>query len=148
MLDLIRAAFAYMDGRIDPPSSLHRLTPESIRAFAAENEIWVLGAPAAPSACVFLTPKSDHLYLGKLAVAAAARRRGYGRLLVEHGIGRAAAMGLPAVVLQARIELVENHATFAAMGFRKIDATAHPGYDRPTSITMRRMVSTGPSAVR
>jgi hypothetical protein len=43
--------------------------------------------------------------------------------------------------LQTRVELVENHAAFSRMGFAKTGESAHPGYDRPTSITMRRAVS-------
>lgn len=31
ILDLLRAGFAYMDGRIDPPSSLHRMDVDDIR---------------------------------------------------------------------------------------------------------------------
>ncbi len=140
VLALIQAAFAYMEDRIDPPSSMHRLTPESVAAMAASAEIWVIGAGAAPDACVFLTPEADRLYLGKLAVRERARGQGLGRRLVEHAMVRAAALGLPAVELQTRIELAENHATFAHMGFRKVGETAHAGYDRPTSITMRRDV--------
>ena len=40
LLALIARAFAYMEGRIDPPSSLHRLTPQGL---AASGEVWVLG---------------------------------------------------------------------------------------------------------
>jgi hypothetical protein len=40
--------------------------------------------------------------------------------------------------LQTRVELEENHAAFRAMGFAEAGRTAHPGYDRPTSITFRK----------
>lgn len=36
--------------------------------------------------------------------------------------------------------LVENHEAFAALGFAKVAQSAHPGFDRPTSITMRKPV--------
>jgi phosphinothricin acetyltransferase len=42
--------------------------------------------------------------------------------------------------LQTRVELIENHNTFSALGFEKVAETAHPGYSRPTSITMQRAV--------
>jgi hypothetical protein len=45
--------------------------------------------------------------------------------------------------LQTRVELVENHATFAALGFKKVAESAHPGYSRPTTITMRKPVAEG-----
>jgi len=83
LLALLQAAFADMDGRIDPPSSLARLDVDALRA------------------------------------------RDHGRTALE---------------LQTRIELTENHATFAALGFAKVAETAHPGYTRATSITLRRRV--------
>jgi phosphinothricin acetyltransferase len=42
--------------------------------------------------------------------------------------------------LQTRVELIENHKTFGALGFEKVAETAHPGYSRPTSITMQRSI--------
>jgi len=48
--------------------------------------------------------------------------------------------GLPLLELETRIELVENHAAFAAMGFAKTEETAHTGFDRTTGITMQRKV--------
>lgn len=138
LLRLIRDEFAFMEGRIDPPSSMHRLTEDDIARQAVEGEVWVIGAP--PRACVFLTRKGDALYLGKLAVAAAHRGMGLARALVDVAAERARAMGLPALELQVRVELAENQAAFAALGFAETGRTAHPGHDRPTSITMRKLL--------
>ncbi|MEQ9125696.1 MAG: GNAT family N-acetyltransferase [Alphaproteobacteria bacterium] len=140
ILALIRRCFAHMEGRIDPPSSMHRLTAAAIREQAAAGEVWQVMDGGAPIACVFLTPRPDCLYLGKLAVDSAWRGRGLARRLVETAAARAREFGLPALELQTRIELVENRRTFAAMGFDRTGETAHPGYDRPTSVTMRRAV--------
>ena len=137
VLALIRTAFAGMDGRIDPPSSMHRLTQDDLAAPGVE--VWAVGAP--PVACVVLTPQADTLYLGKLAVAGPARGRGFARILTDHATDRARALGLPGVTLQVRVELTENQATFTRLGFVEVGRTAHPGYDRPTSITYRRPVT-------
>jgi GNAT superfamily N-acetyltransferase len=136
LLGLIRKAFAFMDGRVDPPSSVNRLTIDGIAEQARTGEIWVIGHP--PVACVFLTPAAQALSIGKLAVAASHRREGLGRRLVEQAEVRARALRLPALELQTRVELIENHAAFRALGFVEIARTAHPGHDRPTSITFRR----------
>lgn len=135
---LLTAAFAYMEGRIDPPSSLARMGPAELAHEAGRAELWVLGDP--PRAGVILTPRPDTLYLGKLAVAAGARGQGLARVLANHACARARALGLPHVTLQTRVELTENHAAFARLGFAEVGRTAHPGYDRPTSITFRRAV--------
>ncbi len=137
ILALLRQAFAYMDGRIDPPSSLRDLTPEALTRQARVGELWIIGAPVA---CVFLTPKPGALYVGKLAVAESHRGQGLARRLIDRAETRAREMGLPALELQTRVELVENQATFVAMGFREVGRTAHEGFARPTSITYRRAV--------
>jgi GNAT superfamily N-acetyltransferase len=139
LLVLIRTEFAYMDGRIDPPSSMLALTPEAVAEQARSGEVWAMGKD--PVACVFLTPKPRSLYIGKLAVAANHRRQGLSRLLIGLAATRARLLGLPVLELQTRVELTENHATFRALGFVEIARTAHPGFDRPTSITFRRPVA-------
>jgi ribosomal protein S18 acetylase RimI-like enzyme len=138
LLTLIQTEFACMDGRIDPPSSMHALTPEAIALQARAGEVWAIGHP--PVACVFLTPKPQALYVGKLAVAASHRRQGLARQLISLAETRARALHLPALELQTRVELTENQATFRALGFVEVARTAHPGHDRPTSITYRRAV--------
>ena len=139
ILALLHSAFAFMAGRIDPPSSLQALTPEALSRQARLGEIWVCGDP--PLACVFLTPKPQALYIGKLAVAASHRQQGIARHLIALAETRARALDLPALELQTRVELTENHATFRALGFVEVARTAHPGFDRPTSVTFRRPVA-------
>ena len=141
LLRLIQTSFAYMEGRIDPPSSMHRLTAAELARQAETGEIWVIeDTPGKPVACVFLTPRQGALYLGKLAVETGHRGRGLARTLVETAQARARALGLPLLELQSRIELVENHAAFASMGFELTGETAHPGYDHPTSLTFRKQL--------
>ena len=137
ILALLQEAFAYMEGRIDPPSSLRALTPAALTRQAEVGEIWVIGAPVA---CMFLTPRPGTLYVGKLAVAAGHRGQGLARCLIDRAETRAREMGLPALELQTRVELVENQAAFRAMGFQEVGRTPHTGFDRPTSITYRRAV--------
>ncbi|NKX46054.1 GNAT family N-acetyltransferase [Roseicyclus persicicus] len=135
---LLSTSFAYMAGRIDPPSSMTALTQDGLRRKAGDEDLFLVRDGGRPVACLFGAATPDGYYIGKLAVAAAQRRRGLARALVEAAAARARALGLPALELQTRVELTENHAAFAAMGFVQTAATAHPGYDRPTSLTFRR----------
>lgn len=139
ILALIRTCFAPMEGRIDPPSSMLRMTLADLRQAAVHSEIWSLDTPAL--ACMILTPHPQALYLGKLAVHPDVRRRGHARHLLTLAGHRARARGLPVIELQSRVELVENHALFAASGFTKVARTAHPGFARPTSITFRKTIT-------
>lgn len=133
---LVHRCFAYMDGRIDPPSSLHRMTVADIARKCRDGEVWSLGAP--PVACVLLTPRPECLYLGKLAVDPQWRGQGLARRLVDLAADRARVLGRSRLELETRVELVENHAAFSRLGFVKTATSSHPGYDRPTSIIMQK----------
>ena len=74
LLVLLHETYAYMEGRIDPPSSLLRMDAQDLE-------------------------------------------------------------------LETRLELVENHSAFGALGFSETARKSHPGYARATSITMPRPVS-------
>lgn len=141
LLDLIRRSFASMDGIIDPPSSVHRLTLEALKARAREETVLVASIGDALVGCAFLADRGDHLYLGKLAVDPAHQGKGIGRRLVAAAEGNARKAGIRIIELQARIELTDNHATFRRLGFDETVRTAHPGFQRATSITMRKEIS-------
>lgn len=140
VLALLRTSFQYMDGRIDPPSSVHRLTIESMQAHCQSGgEIWAIGAPLF--ACMFLTPKTDCLYLGKLAVQEQMRGQGVCRAMIDHAERRAVAIGLSELELETRIELTENHRVFSRLGFTIVSTGSHDGYDKPTDFLLRKLVS-------
>lgn len=138
LLALLQQSFAYMDGRIDPPSSLKALDASALQAKADHETLIVARDGTLLVGCGFVDLRPDCAYLGKLAVADAWRRRGVARGIVETAAALARAAGRPVLELQTRVELVENHRSFEAMGFVTVARTAHPGFDRPTSLTMRR----------
>ena len=136
LLALITRAFAGMQGRINPPSSLYAMTPENLAATATTSEIWAIGGP--PQACMILTAKPFQVYLGKLAVDPGQQGRGLARTLVTHAETRARALNLPRITLETRVELTENHAIFRHLGFSETARTSHPGFDLPTAITLTK----------
>ncbi len=140
LVDLVRDAFAYMDGRIDPPSSLTRMGIEEFKAKAEREVLIVAYEGQMLIGCAFAELREDCVYVGKVAVAQSARGKGVARGLIEAAEELAKTHSKQALELQTRVELVENHATFGALGFIKVAETAHPGYSRSTSITMRRPV--------
>ncbi|WP_315898669.1 GNAT family N-acetyltransferase [Vannielia litorea] len=142
---LLVESFAYMEGRIDPPSSLAALTPERLEAKAEREVLMLVRYGSRIVACGYAAPKRPVMYLGKLAVTEALRGQGLMRQMVDLAEQMARDGGFEALELQSRVELVENHAAFAALGFVEAGRTAHEGFERPTSITFRRSVP--PSAV-
>ena len=134
----LHRCFSGMEGRIDPPSSLHRMSADSLRQMA-RAQFLVLGQKGEELvACGFAETLADGLYLSKLAVAEAHRGRGLLREMVNRFESYAISQGISALELETRVELVENHAVFAALGFNLLRETRHPGYDRTTGLRFRK----------
>jgi len=140
LLALLRSAYAYMEGRIDPPSSLLRMSAEDFARKSRDETLILAWDGARLVGCGFAALREGCVYVGKLAVDESMRRRGVARGILEAAEALARENGRPFVELETRIELTENHATFAAVGFRRVAESAHPGYDRPTSVTLRKPV--------
>ena len=139
---LLMDCFAYMAPRINPPTSLLQMGPD-VLAEKAKSETLILAMDDERIAgCIFVRLMADKAYVGKLAVDPAYRGQAIARRLMDAAEVLAIEYGLPVLELQTRIELHENHAAFAKLGFVKVAETAHPGFDRPTSITMRRLAAT------
>ena len=139
LMVVMRAAFAGMEGRIDPPSSLLRMEVSDLPDIAKSAEIWVIGRPII--ATVTLTVRPDTLYLGKLAVVPEKQGQGLARELIALAVTRAGALDLPDVMLETRVELVENHAFFRHLGFVETARRAHAGCDRPTTVEFCKRAS-------
>ena len=138
---LLVTCFAFMEGRIDPPSSLAGMTPASLARKAADEVLVIAQDGARLVGCGYLEPRAAEVYLSKLAVHPDRRRRGILRGIVAEAERLARERGLAGLHLQTRVELVENHGTFAALGFVRAGEYRHPGYDRTTSLHFRRPVA-------
>jgi predicted GNAT superfamily acetyltransferase len=138
---LLHASYAFMEGRIDPPSSLLRMDARALQTKAREEVLILAHDGARLVGCAFARLRDDCVYVGKVAVDEATRRRGVAARMIAEAEAIARAHARPFVELETRVELVENHAIFAALGFAKVGESAHAGYDRPTSITMRKPVT-------
>ncbi len=135
---LLVDTYRYMDGRIDPPSSLHRMSAADLRAKAGEERLIVAAADDGRLiGCLFCRPEDDWLYVGKMAVAADLQGAGIGRHLIEGARSMARERHLRGLELETRIELTENHEAFGRMGFVKVADQSHEGYSRVTNIRMR-----------
>ncbi|HYC66106.1 MAG TPA: GNAT family N-acetyltransferase [Reyranellaceae bacterium] len=139
LAETIAAAFAQYRGKLVPESSAFRETPEAIvaqfedgaGAFIAERNGEVLG-------CVMTEVLDGDLYFGRLAVLPEARGLGLAKRLIAAVEDEARRRGLPGVRLGVRIALPQNQKLFNSLGYREISREAHPGFDHPTSINMRK----------
>ena len=138
LLELLHAAFAYQNDRIDPPSSLHKLDAESLAQKAGEENLFLAVEDGELLGCAFAKVNPSCVHVGKVAVWPGRQGQGIGRLLMHAVEGFARGTGKPAMELDTRVELVENHKTFAAFGFVKTADRSHAGYTRTTFITMQK----------
>ena len=112
-------------------SDSYRRGLRDVAARAAEHEVWVaVDRPTGQLLGTAVTPRpGGHVSeLGRpgeldfrlLAVAPSARRRGIGRLLVEHIIALAAERGATRVVLNSGPQMTGAHQLYDAMGFTRL----------------------------
>ena len=135
----IAAAFAQYRGKLVPESSAFRETPEAIvRQFGDGAGAFIAERNGEPLGCVMHEPMDGDLYFGRLAVLPQARGLGLAKRLIGAVEDEARRRGLPGVRLGVRIALPQNQRLFNSLGYREISREAHPGFDQPTSINMRK----------
>jgi len=136
---VIAASFAQYRGQLVPESGVFRETADSVAAdlskgagaIVAERNGEMLG-------CVLVEEMEGDLYFGRLSVLPSARGLGLARLLIDAVEVEARRRGLAGVRLGVRVVLTGNQRLFQSLGYREISREAHPGFDHPTSINMRK----------
>lgn len=142
MVDVIRAAFAEYEDRLDPPSSAQRRTVESTRQELVNASALVATIEQELVGCVLYFPKTDHMYLARLAVLPAYRGRGIARSLLAAVEERAREAGLPSVQLSVRLQLAELRVAYERLGYRFLRYGTHAGYAAPTYVTLYKPLGT------
>lgn len=138
LLNLLQTAFEYQTTRIDPPSSLTRMDAQALEEKAQKEILLLAFLEEELVGCLFAKSLEEKLYLGKFAVSPAHQGKGIGKKLMHWTEELAKEFGYSLLELETRVELIENHQTFARFGFIKTSENAHAGYGRPTSIVMQK----------
>ncbi|TMJ21561.1 MAG: GNAT family N-acetyltransferase [Alphaproteobacteria bacterium] len=137
----IAAAFEQYRGKLVPESGAFRETAEAIAAELAKGTGAIVAERGGEMlGCVVVQEIEGDLYFGRLSVLPAARGLGLAKRLVAAVEAEARRRGRPGVRLGVRVVLTENQRLFAALGYREISREAHPGFDYPTSINMRKVL--------
>lgn len=136
---VIAASFAQYRGRLVPESGAFRETAATIAAeldagagaIVAQRNGEMLG-------CVLIEEQEGDLYFGRLSVLPSARGQGLAKHLIDAVEAEASRRGLAGVRLGVRVVLTDNQRLFMSLGYRETSREAHPGFDHPTSINMRK----------
>ena len=137
LLTLIHEAFSEYVGRIDPPSGALNDTIEKIRGNLDRGHAVIASVDGVVAGCVFYDIEPRKVYLYRLSVLPAYRRRGIGGTLIGHVEEIAKAHFLP-VHLGVRTGVPENRAYYERRGYRFIENYYHPGYTEPTWAMLER----------
>lgn len=135
---LLREAFEEYRGRLDPPSSAHDKSEETVRQELRDGGAFLASDDTGPLGCVFFHPRADHVYLDRLAVRPAFRGRGVARALVDAVESRAQALGHTRVRLSVRLALKDHHVYYARLGYQHHGYGTHPGYAAPTFVILEK----------
>jgi|SRR5579885_140935 len=131
---LIHEAFAEYQGVLDPPSSAHKRTAESIRRDLIEGLGAVATFEGENAGCVLFRCNEDHIYLGPLAVLPAFRNQGVGGALMAFSEQFAKTSDTPRVRLGTRLRLAHVIRFYESRGYKVIEVLTHEGYSQPTGV--------------
>ena len=135
----IAAAFEQYRGKLVPESGAFGETAEAIAAELAKGTGAIVAERNGKMVgCVMIHEMEGDLYFGRLAVLPAARGTGLARRLIDAVEAEARRRDLPGIRLGVRVVLTDNQRLFQSLGYREISREAHPGFDHPTSINMRK----------
>jgi len=136
----LRAAYAPMLGRINPPSFLDTMTTQDIIEKAKTEDFFLALDGDLPIACGFAHGDGPVYEIGKIAVSPTFQRRGLCRDLLATAERQGKLGGAEALQLYVRVELTENQDVYQALGFVQVATFTHPGFDRPTAFILRRPI--------
>jgi len=129
---VMREAFEQYRDALEPPSGALATDAAGVRELMELGGILVCESDGRIVASVFHRTHPDHVYLGRLAVLPAFRRRGLAVRLVAAVESFAAASGRRQVRLGVRLALPENRAFFERLGYRETGLDSHAGSSVPT----------------
>ena len=143
---IMHAAFGEYRSTLVPPSSSHDETVEFVaRAIEQGGALLVWDGDVAVASARF-EPRSDSLYVGRVAVLPEHRRRGIASAIMARMEEVARELGLPAVQVGVRGSLPSNLGLYRWLGFEVVAVDQHPrGPDK--TIWMFKRLLDSPAAV-
>ncbi|WP_417843582.1 GNAT family N-acetyltransferase [Thalassospira sp.] len=142
---ILKAAFAFQDGIVNPPSSVTRVDEAELQwrferdmvlvARDIENDHVIVGQ-------VWIEETPDDAYIYKMSVDPAYHGKGIGRALIDAAVNHVLQKGRNARMrLHVRKELAGNISFFTRCGFAITGDGTHPGFSQPTFFVMTRDVA-------
>lgn len=136
--EVIKAAFAEYQGRLEPPSSAEMKSPEVVKKELKAGNALVIEANGTIVACVFYQPKGEDVYLERLAVLPDYRKQGIATMLIREVEKRAKERRAKGLSLSVRLALTKQQAFYSSLGFKFESYGTHVGFSEPTFMIMKK----------
>lgn len=138
---LIHQGFEEYKDTLYPPSGAHKETVETIGAKMKKGGAILARCDDAWAGVVLYYPDDEKglMYLGRLSILPAFRRRGLARALSLAVEDKARAAGLPGLWLGVRVALDGNQQLFESLGYTITSEEKHEGVDYVTFYTMQKV---------
>ena len=140
LIALLKEAFAEQ-ATLAPPSGALAETDEKMRAVMRTAGVLLAETDSSIAGCVFFAREDDALYLFRLAVRPAYRRRGIARALLDACEEIAHLRGIERMRLSVRLALPRQHAYYERRGYHVVSYRIHPGFTAPTYATLEKSLS-------
>jgi ribosomal protein S18 acetylase RimI-like enzyme len=137
---LTQAAFAGYS-RLDPPSGAGRENVDSVAADLARHGGALAFVAERSVGCLRLEAGPDDLHVRRLAVDPAFQNRGIGQALMRWAETEARRQRLERMTVGVRLALPRNLHFYRGLGYEETGHHSHPGYDRPTWVSMQKRLA-------
>ncbi|HYZ93013.1 MAG TPA: GNAT family N-acetyltransferase [Actinomycetota bacterium] len=128
--DVMLLAYREYQGALPIDSGAHGETIEDVIADMQRGGA-ILAEDGVPVGSARFVPEDGYLYVGRLSVLPAHRRRGIASAIMRFAEQIAADLGRPAVQVGVRESLPSNARLYESLGYETVSIEAHPrGPDR------------------
>lgn len=135
---VIALAFEEHRGKLTPPSSSLKKSPEAVRQELQNAKAIVAIKDDKMIGCVFYSLKDDFVYLAHLAVLPDYRGLGIAKALMRAVERNALKQSYTKIRLSVRLALEETRAFYEHLGYTFYNYGAHPGFDKPTYVMLEK----------
>jgi GNAT superfamily N-acetyltransferase len=142
---IMQEAFAEYRDILQPPSGSHAETVADVQRAIVEGGAVLVWDGDVPVASARYRREPDHLYVGRVAVLPAYRRRGIASLVMRWMEEQARRWNKSSVRVGVRMSLPGNLALYEKLGYRMVEVQPHPrGPDRVATLVKQLDMSDEP----
>jgi ribosomal protein S18 acetylase RimI-like enzyme len=138
VLRLAIEAFEEFRDSLAPPPGILRETAEDVARSIETGGAIIAWDGDVPVGSARFHPEPDHLYVGRVAVPPAFRRRGVASAMMDFVEGHARSLGYAETRVQVRQALPSNVALYESLGYTVCSADPHPRVPDATVLTLAK----------